>query len=85
MAKVEVYSSAFCPFCVRAKKLLTKKGVNFEEIDVMRDPGRRKEMEKRAHGGRTVPQIFIDNEHVGGCDELMALERKGALDVMLGA
>ncbi|EKV32909.1 Glutaredoxin 3 (Grx2) [Caenispirillum salinarum AK4] len=85
MAKVEVYSSAFCPFCVRAKKLLTSKGVDFEEIDVMQQPERRKEMERRAHGGRTVPQIFIDNEHVGGCDELMALERKGALDVMLGA
>lgn len=84
MAKVEIYTSPFCPYCVRAKKLLTTKGVDFEEIDVMRNPGRRREMEKRSNGGHTVPQIFIDNEHVGGCDDLVALDRRGALDVMLG-
>lgn len=83
MARVEVYSTPFCPFCVRAKGLLKKKGVAFDEIDVMRHPDRRPEMEKRAHGSHTVPQIFIDNEHIGGCDELMDLERKGALDAML--
>jgi glutaredoxin 3 len=83
MAKVEVYSTAICPYCVRAKKLLRKKGVSFQDIDVMMHPDRRKEMTRRAQGATSVPQIFIDNEHVGGCDDLMALDRSGALDVML--
>lgn len=83
MAKVEVYSTAICPYCVRAKKLLRKKGVSFQDIDVMMHPERRKEMTRRAQGATSVPQIFIDNEHVGGCDDLMALDRSGALDVML--
>lgn len=83
MAKVEVYSSAFCPFCVRAKALLEKKGVGYQEYDVDSNPQLRSEMQKR--GGRhTVPQIFIDGDNIGGCDELYALDRKGALDVMLG-
>lgn len=82
MATIEIYSSPFCPFCSRAKQLLTSKGAEFKEIDVMMHPDRRREMEERA-GRHTVPQIFIDGTHVGGCDELYALDRKGGLDPML--
>lgn len=82
MAHVEVYSTPYCPYCHRAKALLDRKGVSYDEIDVMVHPERRPEMEKRA-GRHTVPQIFIDGEHVGGCDELMSLERAGELDAML--
>ena len=84
MAKVEMYSSMFCPFCARAKNLLTQKGVAFTEIDVDTSPGQRKEMMERANGRHTVPQIFIDDHHVGGSDDLAALERDGKLDGMLG-
>ena len=80
MAKVEVYSSMFCGFCHKAKKLLKTKGVKYNDIDVMMNPGRREEMMKRAKGGRTVPQIFINDRHVGGCQELYQLEAKGELD-----
>lgn len=83
MAHVEIYSTPFCPYCVRAKGLLDKKGAAYDEIDVMRHPDRRPEMEKRANGGHTVPQIFIDGQHIGGCDELMALDRQGGLDPLL--
>ena len=84
MAQVEMYSSMFCPFCSRAKHLLTQKGVEFIEIDVDTSPGRRNEMLERANGQHTVPQIFIDNRHVGGSDDLAALDRTGQLDGMLG-
>ena len=84
MAKVEIYSSMFCPFCTRAKHLLTQKGVEFIEIDVDTSPGRRNEMLQRANGQHTVPQIFIDDQHVGGSDGLAALERASKLDGMLG-
>lgn len=83
MAEVEIYSSMFCPFCVRAKRLLTAKGVNFREIDVDMTAGARQEMMSRSQGRRTVPQIFIGGDHVGGCDDLLALERAGRLDPML--
>ncbi len=83
MKPVEIYSSPFCGFCHRAKHLLTSKGVVFTEIDVIEHPDRRAEMVERANGGRTVPQIFIDGSHVGGCDDLFALERAGKLDPML--
>ena len=83
MAEVEIYSSSFCPYCHRAKRLLTEKGVAFTEIDVDMDPRRRAEMVQRANGGRTVPQIFIDGRHVGGCDDLHALDRAGKLDPLL--
>ena len=83
VAKVEVYSSMFCPFCARAKHLLREKGVAFEEIDVDNTSGSRSEMVERADGRRTVPQIFIDDFHVGGSDDLAALERDGKLDEML--
>lgn len=82
MATVEVYSSPFCPYCTRAKQLLKSKNVDYKEIDVMMHPDRRAEMEERA-GRHTVPQIFIDGTHIGGCDELLALDRKGGLDPML--
>jgi len=85
MAKVEVYSGDMCPYCVRAKALLTKKGVAFTEYNVQRQHERRDEMLKRAKGSRTIPQIFINDRHVGGCDELYALERKGELDSWLAA
>ena len=85
MSQVEIYTTRFCGFCVAAKRLLNKKGVSFAEIDVGRDPERRAEMVQRAGGGYTVPQIFIDGAHVGGCDELYALERAGKLDPMLKA
>lgn len=83
MAKVEIYSSMFCGFCHKAKKLLKAKGVRFNEIDVMMSPGKRTEMMKRAKGGSTVPQIFIGDRHVGGCDELYKLEARGDLDTWL--
>lgn len=83
MATVEIYTTDFCPFCVRAKNLLTKKGVAFEEIPVDGDPARRREMTERSGGGRTVPQIFIDNKSIGGSDDLAALELAGELDKLL--
>lgn len=84
VAQVEIYSSMFCPFCSRAKHLLKQKGVEFIEIDVDTSPGRRAEMLERANGRHTVPQIFIDDQHVGGSDDLAALESAGRLDGMLG-
>ncbi len=83
MAKIEVYSSIFCPYCARAKSLLERKGVEFETIDVMEQPNRRDEMVKRAGGRTSVPQIFIDGEHIGGSDDLHALDRAGKLDAKL--
>ncbi|MGD1880104.1 MAG: glutaredoxin 3 [Kiloniellaceae bacterium] len=83
MAKVEVYSSMLCGFCYRAKKLLEQKGVAFTEIDVMAHPSRRAEMVQRSGGRTSVPQIFIDDRHIGGCDELYALESKDKLDGLL--
>ncbi|OUS13917.1 glutaredoxin 3 [Rhodospirillales bacterium 47_12_T64] len=83
MAEVVVYSSMLCPYCIRAKKLLKTKGVAFEEIDLMMQPRRKPEMVEKAGGRTSVPQIFIDGEHIGGCDELMALEGAGQLDVKL--
>lgn len=84
MARVEIYTTMMCPYCYRAKSLLQAKNVEFEEIDVTYDPEGRKTMIERAHGGRTVPQIFIDGKHVGGSDELAALDRAGKLDPLLG-
>ena len=81
---IEVYSSLWCPFCTRAKALLDRKGVEYREIDVDRDPNLRQQMMQRAGGRRTVPQIFVDGRHVGGSDDLAALERAGELDALLG-
>lgn len=83
MQDVEIYTSPLCGFCHAAKRLLTQKNVTFTEIDVLADPGRKPEMIQRASGGRTVPQIFVGETHVGGCDELYALERAGKLDPLL--
>lgn len=85
MKPVEIYTSPLCGFCHAAKRLLTQKGVDFSEVDVMADPSRKPEMIQRANGGRTVPQIFIDGVHVGGCDDLYALDRAGKLDALLNA
>lgn len=82
-AKVEVYSSMWCPFCFRAKKLLSDKGIDFTEIDVDGDPKVRQAMRERAGGRHTVPQIFINDVGVGGSDELAALDKSGKLDGML--
>lgn len=85
MNKVEVYSGDFCPYCVRAKSLLKKKGVDFTEYNVQKEGDKRAEMLDRSNGARTIPQIFINDRHVGGCDELYALERRGELDSWLNA
>jgi glutaredoxin 3 len=83
MPQITVYTTPYCPYCMRAKALLTRKGVPFEEIDVSRSPAERDAMIKRANGGYTVPQIFIGGRHVGGCDDLYALDAKGELDPLL--
>jgi len=84
MANVEVYTTMWCPFCHRAKRLLSDKGVEFTEIDVGMSRSKREEMMQRAEGRHTVPQIFIDGVGVGGSDELAALDAGGKLDPMLG-
>ena len=83
MKAIEIYTTPLCGYCHAAKRLLTQKGAAFTEIDVSRDPDLRAAMTKRANGGRSVPQIFIGGSHVGGCDDLYALEQKGGLDPML--
>ncbi|WP_394646526.1 glutaredoxin 3 [uncultured Sphingomonas sp.] len=84
MAKVEIYTKAFCPYCARAMNLLASKDVQVEETDIGMNTAKRGEMIERAGGRTTVPQIFIDGTHVGGSDDLAALERAGKLDAMLG-
>lgn len=83
MPKVVLYCTMFCPYCSGAKRLLTKKGMEFEEIDVTFAPGKRSEMIEKAGGLTSVPQIWIGDTHVGGCDELFALEDEGRLDGLL--
>jgi len=85
MKPVEIYTSPLCGYCHMAKRLLTAKGVSFAEVDVLSNPDRKPEMVQRANGGRTVPQIFIGDTHVGGADDLNALERAGKLDALLAA
>lgn len=85
MPQIEIYTSPLCGFCHAAKRLLTQKGATFTEIDVLAHPDRKPEMIQRANGGRTVPQIFIGDLHVGGCDDLYALDRAGKLDPLLTA
>ncbi len=85
MAKIEVYTKAFCPYCTRAKALLDAKGVDYEEIDLTMGGPRRQEMIQRSGGRTTVPQIFIDDRHIGGSDDLAALDRQGGLDELLAA
>jgi glutaredoxin 3 len=83
MARVEIYTTRYCPYCQSAKALLTRKGAAFSEIDVTGDPAGRGRMIERANGRMTVPQIFIGSTHVGGSDDLYALERAGGLDRLL--
>jgi glutaredoxin 3 len=83
MQPVEIYTSPLCGFCHAAKRLLKQKGVSFSEFDVLVHPARKAEMIERADGARTVPQIFVGQTHVGGCDELYALDRAGKLDALL--
>ncbi len=85
MSDVEIYTRQLCGFCTAAKSLLQKKGIGFREFDATYDPDLRKEMVTKAGGSSTFPQIFINGEHIGGCDELMALESSGKLDERLSA
>ncbi|MCP9926703.1 glutaredoxin 3 [Cyanobium sp. CH-040] len=84
-AKVEIYTWRFCPFCIRAKALLDRKGVDYTEYAIDGDEASRAVMAERADGRRSLPQIFIDDAGIGGCDELHALERAGRLDPLLAA
>lgn len=83
MAKIEIYTSPWCGYCARAKALLDRKGIAYEEIDVTTTPGAREQMITSAEGRRTVPQIFVNGRHLGDSDEIAALERAGQLDAML--
>ena len=83
MAEIEIYTSPFCGFCNAAKRLLDKKGVAYREIDVMMNSGKREEMTKRSGGSRTVPQIFVDNEHLGDCEAIMEMDAESELDARL--
>lgn len=85
MAKVEIYTTFFCPYCARAKALLDRKGVAYEELDAEHGSKNREDAIARSGGRTTVPQIFIDGRSIGGCDELMALDRAGGLDALLAA
>lgn len=85
MPRVLIYTTSLCGYCVRAKHLLSAKGISFDEVDVTFDSERRREMTERAGGGRTVPQIFIGDRHIGGSDDLYALEHDGGLDDLLAA
>ena len=83
MKTAKIYTTPICPYCVRAKSLMDKKGITYDEIDVLMDNKARDEMLEKSGGARTVPLIFIGDTHVGGCDELYALEREGKLDLLL--
>jgi glutaredoxin 3 len=83
MAEIEIYTTNTCPYCVRAKELFKRKNTFFKEIDVTNDPDLREAMTAKAGGRRSVPQIFINGKHVGGCDDLYALDQEGKLDPML--
>ena len=83
MKPVVIYTTNYCPYCIRAKMLLTQKGASFEEIDVTNNAALRDEMTEKAQGRKTVPQIFIGETHVGGCDDLYALENEGKLNDLL--
>ena len=80
---VEIYTWTYCPFCIRAKALLDKKGVEYQEYSVDGDEAARDNMAQRANGKRSVPQIFINEQHIGGCDDIHALEAQGKLDPLL--
>tara|TARA_B100001559_G_scaffold304323_1_gene293680 strand:- start:289 stop:567 length:279 start_codon:yes stop_codon:yes gene_type:complete len=83
VAKIDIYTSPLCGFCHEAKELLSDKGLLFNEIDIITNPNRRKEMVDRANGQQTVPQIFINDTHIGGCDDLYSLNARGKLDPLI--
>ncbi|AZZ99479.1 glutaredoxin 3 [Pseudoalteromonas rubra] len=83
MSQVVIYTKDYCPYCHRAKALLDSKGVTYTEYDIGAQPELREEMISKANGGHTVPQIFIKEQHIGGCDDMMALESQGKLDALL--
>ncbi len=83
MAEIIIYTTNYCPYCVKVKQLLRKKGVEFEEIDLTNDDAGRVELVEKSGGRKTVPQVFVNGQHVGGCDDLFALDAKGELDTLL--
>ena len=83
MSQVTIYTKPYCPFCIRAVELLETKGVAFDEIEAAFDPDKRQEMIQRSGGRATFPQIFIGGRHIGGCDDMIALDRAGELDTLL--
>lgn len=83
MTTIEIYTRPFCGYCVMAKRALNQKGVTFTEYNINQEPDRRSEMLSRSNGGQTVPQIFIDGDHIGGCMELLSLENQGRLDPLI--
>jgi glutaredoxin 3 len=83
MAKVLIYTTPICPYCVQAKRLLDRKGVTFEEVDISRDPDLRRKMVQMSGGRMTVPQIFVGDRHIGDCDGIYALDKAGKLDSLL--
>jgi len=85
MPKIEIYTKAMCPYCVRAKGLLNRKGAKFVDIPAWMDADKRAEMRERSGGRNTFPQIFIDGKHIGGCDDLHELDAAGGLDPLLAA
>ncbi|MCI5054340.1 MAG: glutaredoxin 3 [Pelagibacteraceae bacterium] len=84
MKKVKIYTTPYCPFCIRAKQLLKNKNIDFQEIDLSKEPEKFDEMSKKSNGARTVPQIFVDDTHIGDCDYIHELDNKGELDKILG-
>ena len=84
MKKVKIYTTSYCPFCIRAKQLLKSKNIDFKEIDLSEEPEKFDEMIKKSKGARTVPQIFINDTHIGDCDFIHELDNKGELDKILG-
>jgi len=84
VVKIEIYTTPICGFCNAAKRLLEKKGVTFEEFDVMTEPLKRKEMTERSGGNTSVPQIFVNGKHLGDCSEIMEMDQEGVLDARLG-
>jgi len=83
MVNIDIYTTPYCPFCTRAKKLLANKKVEFNEIDLSENPDKFEEMLSKSNGARTVPQIFVDGEHIGDCDHIHDLDQKGELDKIL--
>ena len=83
MVNIDIYTTPYCPFCIRAKKLLSNKKVEFNEIDLSENPDKFEEMLSKSNGARTVPQIFVNGEHIGDCDHIHDLDQKGELDKIL--